>query len=268
MADALLVARLGSLLACIRDQVTEVLRDTLDPDEEEPPTADCLHGREIIEAEGLLRQIGLPGSADQLTILSGEAVYDRLRLGTTIRDAITERATRTLFAGRLTRLLRYSETLIADLARAYPGLNVPSQATANTGLPPTANPEQGEADGGTGLTTPANTTEADLEPADRKAYYSYSWAEGRLLEAGATRVKDREAYDWLKDNGLPDEKDLPQLATEFAGYKLPAFDTWVKQVRKARKALGTQKYQKRAGRKTGRSIAGGREIEHQGADDD
>ena len=150
------------------------------------------------------------------------------------------------------------DTWIADVEADLPG-GKPS---------PAAKTEQGEGDGGTGLTTPANTTEADLEPADRKAYYSYSWAEGRLLEAGATRVKDREAYDWLKDNGLPDEKDLPQLATEFAGYKLPAFDTWVKQVRKARKALGTQKYQKRAGRKTGRSIAGGREIEHQGADDD
>lgn len=140
---------------------------------------------------------------------------------------------------------------------------------ADAGPPPAAKTQQGEGDGGDGATTPpAAKTEADLQPADRKAYYAYSWAEGRLLEAGATRVTDREAYDWLQENGLPDEKDSLQLATEFAGYRLPAFDTWNKQVRNARKVLGDQKHQKRAGRAAGRSIARGRAIERQhGADD-
>jgi hypothetical protein len=187
MADALLLARLGSLLGyirdqvndvlrdtinpaeeeparltallgeavydrlgqCIQDQVTEVLRDTIDPAKEELPTVDCLPGREIIEADGLLRQIGMASSADQLTILLGDAVYDRLGLGTTIRDAITDRASPVLFAGRVTRLLRYVESLIADLARAYPRLNVASQTTRNAGLtPPTANGDESEGTGG------------------------------------------------------------------------------------------------------------------------
>lgn len=152
MADPLVVVRLGTLLACIRDQVRDVLADTIDPAEEEPPTVDCLPGREIVEADGLLRQLGMAGSADQLTTLLGEAVWDRLGQGTTIRDAITDRALRGLFGGRVARLLRYVEALSDDLARAYPGLKAPSQVSGSTPSACPAQPEPGEGSGGGGTT--------------------------------------------------------------------------------------------------------------------
>ena len=102
-----------------------------------------------------------------------------------------------------------------------------------------------------------------LEPADRKAYYTYAYAESKL---GTTT--DRQAYDWLRDNGLPDERDSPELASELAGYRLPIFATWSKQTRNARKELNKPKHARRAGRPTGRSIARGRDIEHQRGGDD
>jgi len=88
------------------------------------------------------------------------------------------------------------------------------------------------------------------------------------MEGGATRVTDKDAYGWLEQNGFPDEKDSPQLAAEFAGYRLPAFDTWSRQVRNARNVLNGQKHRSRTAREAGRSIARGRDIERQrGADD-
>ncbi len=74
------------------------------------------------------------------------------------------------------------------------------------------------------------------------------------------RPQDREAYDWLKENGIDADKgDVGELAD----YRLPAFDTWGKQLRNARKPLGEQKYTRRGGRPTGRSIVAGKEIEYQ-----
>jgi hypothetical protein len=85
-----------------------------------------------------------------------------------------------------------------------------------------------------------------LEPADLKAYYAYAFAEMKL---GATT--DQQAYQWLSDNGLPDEKDSPELAKTLVGYTLPTFATWSKQLRNARRALGEQKHGRRAGRTPG-----------------
>jgi hypothetical protein len=102
-----------------------------------------------------------------------------------------------------------------------------------------------------------------LEPADQKAYYSYGHAESKL-----GRTTDRQAYDYLRDNGLPDERESPELASALAGYKLPTFATWSKQVRNARKRLGEQKHTRRAGRPRGRSTVRGREIERQHGDDE
>ena len=99
-----------------------------------------------------------------------------------------------------------------------------------------------------------------LQPADRKAYLAYQYAETMAEK----RLQDREAYDWLKENGIDANKgDVGELAD----YKLPAFDTWAKQLRKARKPLGEQKYTRRAGRATGRSIVAGKEIEYQRGSD-
>lgn len=93
-----------------------------------------------------------------------------------------------------------------------------------------------------------------LQPAERKAYFAYLSA-----EAGADRqMEDREAFDWLRENGLPD--DAGNLG-ELTDYKLPAaFATWSRQLRAARNALGEQKYTRRPGRPTGSSIVRPREI--------
>ncbi|MGA2062453.1 MAG: hypothetical protein ABSG67_18375 [Thermoguttaceae bacterium] len=103
----------------------------------------------------------------------------------------------------------------------------------------------------------------ELAPADRKAYYSYCWVENKMQ----TQVTDQQAYQWLKENGLPDEKDFPELAVEFNDYNLPVFSTWTRQLRKARKELRQQKYGSRAARTSGGSIVREREIEHQQDED-
>jgi hypothetical protein len=110
-------------------------------------------------------------------------------------------------------------------------------------------------------------TANELSKCDLLAYYSYSWAEGRLLEAGANRVKDREAYEYLEQNGLPDEKDSPQLASEFVGYTLPVFDSWVRKVRNGRKVLGNRKHLPRTARPHGRGIVREQDVEPPAADD-
>ena len=102
-----------------------------------------------------------------------------------------------------------------------------------------------------------------LEPADRKAYFTWSYAKSKL---GTTT--DPQAYRYLQDNGLPDERDSPELASELAGYKLPTFATWSRQTRNARKELNKPKHARRAGRPIGRSIARGRDIEHERGVDD
>jgi hypothetical protein len=95
-----------------------------------------------------------------------------------------------------------------------------------------------------------------LEPAVRKAYLSFHYAE----TIAGRQIAYREAYDWLHENGIDPSKDDFAESTD---YELPSFDTWGRQVREARKALGEQKYSRRAGRATGSSIVRGDEIEHQ-----
>jgi hypothetical protein len=98
---------------------------------------------------------------------------------------------------------------------------------------------------------------AQLEPADQKAYYVYAYAEVNL-----GHTTDRQAYEWLRDNGLPDERDSPELASKLAGYKLPpSFDTWSRQLRNARKALGEQKHSSRKGRPFGKSAVHRDEVD-------
>ncbi len=98
-----------------------------------------------------------------------------------------------------------------------------------------------------------------LEPADRKAYLAFQYAE-KMAEK---QLQDHEAYDWLKENGIEtDKSDVGELAD----YDLRTFETWAKQLRNARKPLGEQKYTRRAGRGKGRSIVTGQEIECPGRD--
>jgi hypothetical protein len=122
-----------------------------------------------------------------------------------------------------------------------------------------ATAQQGEDEkGGAGSTVDREAILRSLEPAELKAYYAYAYAEMNL---GDTTV--RQAYDWLSDNGLPDEKDSPELAEELAGYKLPSFDTWSRQLRSATKALGEQRYTRRAGRSSGGSVIPGSALDSQ-----
>lgn len=99
-----------------------------------------------------------------------------------------------------------------------------------------------------------------LSPAKRKAYFSYQYAESKA----GKKLQDNEAWKLLKDQGLSDDAD--DLG-ELTDYRIPAFDTWSRQLRKARNALGEQKYTPRGGRRSGSSIVKGNEIEFQHGDD-
>jgi len=86
-----------------------------------------------------------------------------------------------------------------------------------------------------------------LTPSVRKAYLAWRYAESKA----GRQLTDREAFDWLKENGIPDDAgDLGELAD----YKLPAFETFTSYCTKARGILGEQKYSPTAGRPTGKSV--------------
>jgi len=93
----------------------------------------------------------------------------------------------------------------------------------------------------------------DLTPSVKNAYLSYTLAE----RTAGHRLEDRQAYDWLKNNDWQDEKRCPG---SLAKYDLPAFETWSRQLRAARKALGEQKHSSRASRRTGGSVVGADQI--------
>jgi hypothetical protein len=93
-----------------------------------------------------------------------------------------------------------------------------------------------------------------LAPADRKAYLAYQAIESKE----GRRLKDREAFDLLKEHGLPDEA---RDSGELTDYELPfGFDTWARSLRNARLKLGEQKNTRRAGRVAGKSIVRHNEI--------
>ena len=71
------------------------------------------------------------------------------------------------------------------------------------------------------------------EPAERKAYYSFKLAEA---EQGK-RLEDRVAYDLLVNGDWSE-----QFTNELTDYELPAFATWARQLRTARKATNERKY--------------------------
>jgi hypothetical protein len=130
---------------------------------------------------------------------------------------------------------------------------------------PAANATQSEGIGGVGSTPEQPTTDHNvkrkqvlkgLQPADRKAYLSFVYAESKV----GKRLEDHEAHEWLTENGIDTDKgDLGELAD----YELPAFETWTRQIREARNALDEQKYTSRAGRE-GRSIVERNRVEYQG----
>jgi hypothetical protein len=91
-----------------------------------------------------------------------------------------------------------------------------------------------------------------MEPAARLAYLAYCYAEAKVER----RLEDREAFDWLKENGFDED------AGELVEYQLPrALDTWTRQLRSARNLLGEQKYTRRRGRSYGSSVVRQDEID-------
>lgn len=139
--------------------------------------------------------------------------------------------------------------------------------------PPTDKREQGEGNGGAGsapgqqAATPEEKRETILGKQPRrvqKAYAAFEHAAKRL-ERKLEDLPDREAYDWLKRNGIDSEKDD---SGELADYKLPAYPTFTRYCTAARGPLDERKHNSRAGRKTGRSIVRERETEHRRRDDE
>jgi hypothetical protein len=131
-----------------------------------------------------------------------------------------------------------------------------------SGTLPADSEGQGEGHGGADL-SPAEKQAilAHLEPHIRKAYFAFQYAQ-TMRER---RLEDREAYDWLKEHDIDQDKgDVGELAE----YKLPDFDNFRRYVSAARKPLGENKYTRRGVRPTGRSIARSHEIEHQHGGDE
>jgi hypothetical protein len=82
-----------------------------------------------------------------------------------------------------------------------------------------------------------------LSPAVQQAWRQYQCAIQSRPDLGV-RGTDREIYDYLKET-LADEKD---------GFRLPAFDTWQRYLRTARRTLDCRKHNPRHGRPHGPSV--------------
>jgi hypothetical protein len=95
----------------------------------------------------------------------------------------------------------------------------------------------------------------NMERSVRLAYLAFCYAESKA----GNRLEDREAYDLLKEEGIPANRGG---RGDLEDYDLPSFDTWTRYLRDARKLLGEQKYTRRAGRSTGKSIAQADQIEY------
>lgn len=83
------------------------------------------------------------------------------------------------------------------------------------------------------------------------------------------KLKERELYELLKAEGIPDDINGPPEWAELAGYELPPNPaTWESQARAVRRVLSEQKYTRRAGRPHGGSVVKSDQIEHlRGRDD-
>jgi len=90
-----------------------------------------------------------------------------------------------------------------------------------------------------------------LPRARRLAYFAFLYV-AQKTETPPDRLTDREAFDWLRENGI-DEPD--EIAGELADYCLPdRLDTFTGYCTQARRALGETKYSTRRDRPTGSSI--------------
>jgi len=98
-----------------------------------------------------------------------------------------------------------------------------------------------------------------LEPAEQKAYLAFQYAESRMGRG----LQDRDAHELLEEEGIPSDGGN---TGDLIDYEPPNFDTWSRQLRTARRALGEQKRRRGRGRTT-RSIVKVDQIENQTADE-
>ncbi len=91
-----------------------------------------------------------------------------------------------------------------------------------------------------------------LKPAVRRAILAYEHAEKQIE---SPHILDRDAWNLLKEQGVR-EPD----STELVDYCPPAFATFARHLRTARKALKEQKHQPRAVRTAGKSVVSSDEI--------
>lgn len=130
------------------------------------------------------------------------------------------------------------------------------------GLPPAGTstpsaPGDSKSEGKAGESLAVANPLKQLNPAYRKAYLAYLYAETKRER----RLEDRDAYTWLSENCIDDS----EAAGELAGYSLPeSFATWARYLREARKVTGEQKYRPRSGRTPTASTVRADEIERQG----
>jgi hypothetical protein len=157
-----------------------------------------------------------------------------------------------------TRLLRRFEQVLSEMASQEDAVGGPTTAA----VAPDAAAEAGGAEvaGAEGAEADREKVVQGLKRSERLAYFGFVYAESKE----GRRLEDREAYDLLAEKGIPD--GAGNLG-ELTDYRLPEFTTWSRQLREARQALGEQKYTSRRGRRKGKSIVQGDQIERQQEDD-
>jgi hypothetical protein len=148
---------------------------------------------------------------------------------------------------------------LADVATASAHLvdlllNVPATEASDTTIPLQGNAAQLGTPATTGLSEEERA--AKLMPKEQKVDKLLRWLMVNL-ETDPAKLTDREAYDWLKDkeNRWPD--------TLFAGaadYELPAYSTFERYCRSARRKLGENKNSRKSDRTPSRSVVRIRDL--------
>lgn len=116
--------------------------------------------------------------------------------------------------------------------------------------------ETGDARTPSGLTTAQHRKRLqNMMLAHRKAYLAFEYVQSKA----GKRLEDREAYNLLKEEGIPDNAGD---RGELTDYELPdSFETFRRYLSEARKLLDENKNKRRKGRPHGSSIARQDEIE-------
>ena len=228
--------------------------------------ADLRHELEGVEEDAFRMADWAASTQDELRVLFESYGTDQdasQRFGLAIDEAFqeSERLRQTLFESCSdTHLAAMRVCAATDRTAMIPPLIAAGNPVANSGTPLPDNdqaaiPKRPEVPEEAVSTSRGRDDQIQqLEPAVRRAYRAYEYAEWKAEQ----RLQDKEAYDQLKANGfLKDSKDWGDLED----YKLPAFGTWAKYLRTARKALGESKYTRRHARTQGKSIVSANQIE-------